>query len=531
MIARAIRRGRISMPQRIAVAVVLAFGLQLAAPLPAMAQESCIVFGEDLVVAAGELRDCDVSVVKGDLRVEAGGEIDGDANVVGGAVIEGRIRGDLNSWNASTISGRVDGNVYAIGEISIASTARIGGDVTAGGAVSVADGADVGQVRSARDLRPDPRAISSTARARDVLERVLAALGTVLLSTIFAALTATAAPAAVRNLRLAAGHNLVAGLGALIVGMIAFLLFVPAAVMVGFVTFGLGAILLFVAGAVAIALGWVGIGQKLGARIVSGQGERVQTALGTGVLAAFLSALMYGSNLLVVCGGIMLVGVLAAWAFGAALLSRMGTRGPARSEPASWQPPDGSDLGSQRPEAAFDADLGWHTGAPGQDRPSFESEASRSGSGSPEAMSATEDRSSENDAFDRKAEQSAEAWSPPTSTPDPMLSQDPVGFADSDQTDATAKSAAADTPSIGAADPKTGSGITASQFSLEDVTGISPIYAALLRDAGLDDLSALLRADESALVAAISVPGVLPITRATAQAWQSQARDLLGAAT
>ena len=62
--------------------------------------------------------------------------------------------------------------------------------------------------------------------------------------------------------------------------------------------------------------------------------------------------------------------------------------------------------------------------------------------------------------------------------------------------------------------------------SLEHVPGVTPIYAALLREGGIVDVATLGAADPARVVEAVSAPGVLPITRATAESWVREAARL-----
>ncbi len=92
-----------------------------------------VAFGSDLVIAAGETVNGDVSVTSGDLMI--GGTVLGDAVVVNGnAIISGVVRGDVvvtggnvTLSEASEVAGNI---VYLGGQLSRHEGAQVGGEVT-----------------------------------------------------------------------------------------------------------------------------------------------------------------------------------------------------------------------------------------------------------------------------------------------------------------------------------------------------------------------------------------------------------------
>ena len=477
---------------RVRLGLVLALLAVSVSPRSMWAQDSCTFFSEDVVVREGETRDCDLKVVHGDLEVEAGGVVDGDVIVaLGGVRVEGRVRGDLNVWRDARIDGRVDGDVYAMGDLELTARARIGGDVAAVGAVAVDPEAQVGEIRSARELRPDPRAVSSGARIRDLLQRLLWGGGLVALAALFGALAAASAPRGVLNLRAAAGSRPWGVLKALAAGLLTFALLLPAIPGLSIVT-GIGGLSLLLALLIAIAMGSVGIGQKLGARLGPGAEVRVQTALGSGAVALVLALLLYGPNLALVCGGLLLTSLFFAWAAGAAVLSRFGTRGPLDVQAHGHQPHASSSSGPDAPGT-------W--GEPETEAVDFSPVGRAGGAG----------------ASPSEAAEPAGAPAAPAShglpgarfdaMPEPPAAR-PIS---ADDADGTVEDSAADVPPQHA--------------DLEQVQGITPIYAALLREGGVSGLAQLAAAEPAALVKLVAAPGVLPITRATAEAWVAEASE------
>jgi hypothetical protein len=62
---------------------------------------------------------------------------------------------------------------------------------------------------------------------------------------------------------------------------------------------------------------------------------------------------------------------------------------------------------------------------------------------------------------------------------------------------------------------------------LTRVAGITPVYALLLRQAGIDDLHALAEADPVRVAQVASAPGVIAVSLATAESWVRSARSLV----
>jgi predicted flap endonuclease-1-like 5' DNA nuclease len=65
---------------------------------------------------------------------------------------------------------------------------------------------------------------------------------------------------------------------------------------------------------------------------------------------------------------------------------------------------------------------------------------------------------------------------------------------------------------------------------LTSVPGITPVYALLLRQAGIDDLAALADASPARVAEVASAPGVIPVNEAAAAAWIEAARALVAGA-
>lgn len=521
--------------------------------------ESCTRFG-DIVVANGEVLDCNLSVIGGRLDVSTGGEvagsanvpfgdahvagivggdlyaggearvdglvrgtvfaagdlvvsgtIDGDASANGDIEVSGRVSGSVEAFGGgATISGAVDGDTRVAGGLTLTDSAVIGGGYRAGGAVRRAPGAQVlGPATSG-----DSRAFPSWA---PTAFKTLLVLSMVLFGALFTGLMASVAPRAIDAVRTAltrsAGASLAAGLlvGLLLVP-VGLMLALPAVVMASL--WVVMAPLLGVVGvivAAAACLGGVALGTGIGATLASRRTLTAQAAVGGGAVA-FVGALalVVGFRswpILCLVGG---VGALVvAWLSGAVWLTAFGTR--------RWpRPGDGrqGELGDEPGAGAAIPPVHAPGTAAADAAPVSSSSESTAGWPSSQVaggseptvgaeLEATADRDARRDAAaDVNGGLNASEAPPPDrqdidTTPSPLA--DPV------------------TAGLDAA---------AAVAALRRIPGVTPIYAQLLVDAGVTSLEDVARAAPDVLAAAASVPGVVTVDPATAARWIELADQL-----
>jgi len=456
---------------------LLASGLLVASPaLPAAAQgetevdaETCTYMGQDVVVAARQELACDVVVFGGSLIVEDGAFVDGSVAVLGGDV---------------EVAGRVAGDVYGTGDLVLRSSAEIGGDASAIGSVEAEAGAGVsGTARSLRRLDPESRVW----RARSGEGWRLPLFGasvTVALAALFAALAWSVLPGALGNVRHAAGSRS-GWLASIAVGLLAIVLF-PILVVITVVTIVLP---LFVVAAYALALtmGAVALGALLGDALLPRLRPTARAAAGMALLSAVWAIPMYGAGAgwRLWCAGALLGWFLSAWAIGSAVVSRFGTRGPF---PLSGPAPV-SDRGPEDPPAGA-SDLTVPSSAGLEDhRPGAEAyeniEASGGGGLGYDAVAPAGDQGEE------WAELADEAVAQEEAGPAS------VGFWSSPQPQGDV---------------------------LNSLPGMTPVYAQLLRDAGLSEMTSLAAATLEEIRGAVDRPDVLQLEDEALRAWRTEAR-------
>lgn len=513
------------------LAALLALGLSSAvgAIMPARAastDEPCGVHFGDTVIADGQTLDCDVVVIGGSILVEDGATVEGSVNAVPGSVrILGTVSGDVSAARDIAISGAVGGNAFAVGgdieiegsvggnataargSITLASGARVEGQVSARGDVILADGSQVdGDVIAGGDVEADGDAavagritqghtgsggyasIPAEQDPQTGLIQAVMAVAVIILAVLFATLTALAAPQRVATIADAAAASpmlmVLLGLIAMLATLPAFLLILP-----------------IVLAPIALALGWVGLGQAWGRRVLPNRSAAQQTAAGALLLssAAMLAFVTMFSlpRFAVVCGVGLLLLFAFAWAYAAGIATLLGGRTFKRGAPAA-APPD-VDLGRGDPPA-----------------PSVDAPAS----------------------------------TVPTTSPPPAIG-DAFGVGPADPGSSAEDLPVVDLPpAVPAAAPLPVEPLPAEPPlaaeppvpaeplydearhgpPLRQVLGLSPIYAELLRSAGVKgarDLAALSPDEAARLTAA---PGVLPVSVDKAAAWIRAARALLSEA-
>lgn len=514
------------------LAALLAVGLAAAfgAVVPAQAastDEPCGVHFGDTVIAEGQSLDCDVVVVGGSILVEDGATVEGSVNAVPGSVrILGTVSGDVSAARDIAISGSVGGNAFAVGgdidiegtvganataargSITLTGGARVEGQVSARGDVILADGSQVdGDVIAGGDVEADGDAavagritqghtgsggyasIPAEQDPQTGLIQAVMAVAVIILAVLFATLTAMAAPQRVATIADAAAASpllmVLLGLIALLATLPAFLLILP-----------------IVLAPIALALGWVGLGQAWGRRVVANRSAPQQTAVGALLLSsvAMLAFVTMFSlpRFAVVCGVGLLLLFTFAWAYAAGLATLLGGRTFKRGVPAAPAPEVA--LGRGEPPPAPSADAPASTG-PATSPPPAIGDAFGSGPGDPGSP----------------AEDLPVVDLPPAVPAAAPLPAEPVPV----------ELPQAAEPSLPLAPPYDE---VRHGPPLRQVLGLSPIYAELLRSAGVKgarDLAAL-SPDEAARLT--TAPGVLPVSVDKAAAWIRAARALLSEA-
>ena len=545
-----------------AVTLTALLALAAVAPGRATAQDSdCFLFGDDIVVEPGEVRDCDVIVVQGEVVVMEGGAVTGSVSVVGGDV---------------EIAGAVDGDVWASGDALLQPSADVTGDVVAAGEVELLPGAQVGgrigRVLGPREAVEDTVGSDVGDTSLSAEETVALGIGSVLLIVILAALFAllatTLAPKAVGNVRgaleVSMARSFFLGMVALVASPFLLLIMVPVFLLIP---------LLVLAYLLLLAIGSVGLSELLGCRIVAGARRPVQAALGAALLALVVaSGYAVAANMdhgwVLSFFVILLQLVLMSFAVGSAMLTVFGTR--------PWPRPADPDAGLVMPLPGADG-VDWSELDLDQGRASeMAPEADRASEGeevsAPDANAVigpdTDAGAPEGDQLGAPEEDRPGAPAggaalvgdvadgPDAATAPLPLPHSPATVADEQGGEADEQGGEADEPTPGwgrapsirpvegkgaggdeahsnpGAAPETGEPSPQPEpnpsLGLGDVPGISPVYAQLLRAGGILDLEALAAAEPSAVAAIVSVPGVTSVDAVVAELWVRHARELLG---
>ncbi|MCC7019273.1 MAG: DUF4332 domain-containing protein [Ardenticatenales bacterium] len=489
--------------------------LGLALPQTVGPQTSCNVsLDESIVVEPGELRPCGIVVVGHDVTVARAGSVDGGVIVAfGRAAIDGEIKGSVNVLGGdAAVSGRVRGDVYASGVVRLSAGARVQGNVTGGDIRSAAgaqvDGAATELGRGWAGLPRGRRPWLSDASL--LLFKVVV---TLLLAGIFGALATLAAPAFVGRLRWAASR----GPGAVVVAVgigLAVLAGTAAIVFALRQHVSVGAVIALPA--MLVLVGALGVGGRLGARLLPQRRSVLQTALGFSLVAAMATAVLQLGHWAIFCTGGLVFVLVGAWSIGVVALALIGRRADRRSADAPVPLPAAPPGGAETPE---------EPAAPGG--PAAPGEPAALGRpaapGEPAAL--------EVPAAPIVSRTPRGAQSPdPASEPEAAhVSEAPTAPA-SDRTAPPEGTTEARAPAGGSADaaPLPMDAGPAPALDLRRIPGISPIYAHVLRAAGVTSLVELAERDPDDIVASLAVPGVLGIDRATAELWVAMARRRLG---
>ncbi len=523
-------------------------GRVLAAPEPI----ECGPHFGDLTLGSGQTLDCDLNVIGGSALVEADAVIDGSLNVLtGSARILGQVTGDVTAARDLAITGQVGGNAFAIGgdaevagevggkvttargDIHLAPEAHVGGTVSARGEVRLDSGARAdAEVVAGEGVTVEPGAlVAGDVRERDSASGYSAVQGDgsrqggwlralllgafLVLAMLFAGLTQLALPEQIDRIAGTAaaspGKLLLLGLIALLVTPFSWILLV---------TIPLSAL--------TLALGWVGMALTWGRAVAPRRGPTMQAALGGLLLAALMTLLVTlltaFPSIPVFCGVSLLLALPLAWAYAAALASRLGTRPPAWSvPPAAEEPRAVAPVAPPAPPASVDPAPGQppvvHPPAVTPSAPPAESDdlpaAELRAPTAPAPLApvlaehdepaaglpATGERAGPSGALEVPSPPAEAGGLPPGAAPAPPPSD-----------------VAADEPAFDE---------TRHGPPLRHVIGLSPIYAELLRGAGVLGAKDLAGLSPDEVARLTQAPGVMAVGPEKAAAWIRAARGLL----
>ncbi len=525
---------------RILLAAVLAVVLSAQLPDSAAAQERpCVAVDRDVVIAAQKVNRCPLLVVNAGVTLQPDSTQRGSVNVAGGdlvvqegAMIDGHVAvmdGDVEVY------GSVTERLFTTGDVTLGPKAEVNGDVRALGEVVRAEGAKVhGKVQAG--LRPLP---GGDADVSEAWAKLVGGVSFAFLAVVFAALALVIAPDAMGRVHNALVRSVpacvVAGLVAVVLFPLLSILLVPTVV---------GPMILAAVYLVGLAVGSVGLGQSIGSRLWPSGARAGQAALGTGLLAALL-ALGLASNSKLLCGVLVVVGLVSVWVLGGSLLTLFGLRRwPRGSAPAM---PTEQSVG---PSTGFEAaeDTGEVPAPEAVARPVLPPAPSAEARVDSQAPSVMGEVGAEDQDEDSEPGSDTRIESDTVGTREGAGGTEPTGAVGSGQKQAgegqgdeptpgwgwsdTAPPAAQSTDAAGplGLDQKSAAGgegrDTGSLHDLLRVPGVTPIYGHLLREAGIRTLSDLADADPATIAEAISVPGVLPVGRDAAEDWIRYAQEL-----
>ncbi len=556
----------------LAVSLMVAIAVVALLPLRANAEGAregpCVALDQDVVIVAGDVRDCDLLVFDGNATIEQGATLRGDIWLLGGdlTVEQGAVvDGDVAVMSGDTdVAGEVVGGIYGAGDITVRGTSLVHGDLRALGNITREQGSKVTGAIGQIGVPAVVGQADERTRAERILSRAISGVALMVFSVLFAALTVIVAPGLVENVREGLRQNPVASFGLGLVSLVLFpillLLLLPTII---------GVLILPLVYLAAEALGLVALSELAGRRMWPTGARSKQAAVGSGLLALLLSLGLAG-GIRVICGSFLIGLFASAWVLGSVLLTVFGTRPRLRGGPVLAPPEIASGLVDGEEEAEGEAELpvlpisediavvgepAVNDEAPIEkpEDPGKSDEPVVTEEGMETLMEGEETAGGE---FDLPADTGptpgwgwAEAAAQPpaesTSLPAP---EPPGGDASEPPADeaSTPGASAADDPEGSVHEPEevsqydltepaptpdpvpTSASDTNGGHVLEDIPGITPIYAQLLREAGLPAPEDLAAATPDHIAELLSVPGVRPLDRRAAARWIEGARQLIG---
>jgi predicted flap endonuclease-1-like 5' DNA nuclease/cytoskeletal protein CcmA (bactofilin family) len=453
------------------------FATSAAAQEPTV-RDGVVAFGEDERVRSGEVVEGDVVVLGGHLEIEEGARVTGDVMAMGDAVI----------------AGAVDGAAFISGSLELDETATIGEDLTVLGRLDRADGSEVGgRVTSGAEGLGVGRGPRLARGPRWYGSGVVSLIAMTLLAAVFAALAVAVGPDAIARVGSAAAARPAPTFA---VGCLAWIVAVP--LFVALLATVVGAVILPIVYGAMVLVGWVVLGDLVGRRLMPGSGRGLRAAIGTGLIT-FVANLPFLTSGAVICAVLFFLVLLISWPMGAIVLTLFGTRqwpDEPHLVPGAAGPPPLPPRGGETPMPAPLLPVG---------------EAGDAVPFAPQAPPAP--------AAPAAPAAPSLVPAPPTTPAEPASRE-----AASDAEEAAAPPS--DIP-VWPVPPEVHAEAVL-DLNLQRIPGISPVYAYLLREAGVADLQALISASPEQIAEITSVPGVMPVSAETAGQWIRAGRELLG---
>jgi len=331
--------------------LVAALALLLAVPVSADAGDVSL-FGEDLVLPAGEELRGNVAIVGGNAEIEPGGTLAGDLAVVGGnARIEGTVQGSVAVIGGTLqlgASSRVFGDVVALGTLDRHPDALVQGSVIAGAEAARRAAEPGGVLRGESGASPLPLRGANGSGLGNTVLGVLRWLATLVGFLVLGVFAVSLFPGPIDHIAGVMTSSAVLSVLMGLVTLVACVILVP---LVAITIIGIPlSLALIVALVLAGVAGWAAAGLLLGSRLLKAgsHGRAARAALGVALLV-LLSRIP--------CVGWALTLAAVCWGLGAVVLTRFGT-----SRDRLWEP--FASLGSQAPSGPH-APASSSAGSPG----------------------------------------------------------------------------------------------------------------------------------------------------------------------
>ena len=315
-----------------------------------------VIFGGTYTLESGETLDGDLVVIGGVVTTEVDSTVNGDVAVIGGQIaVNGTVTGDLAGIGGIVdLSGTavINGDLVVLGSvINRDPQAQVGGqqvtldgvlpfsfDVPEGGAPDFTspdapDLPDFPIVRSLPLIAPFAMTFSVISPLLGVLWFVFRVFVLALLAVLVALFlekpTRRVAQAAVDEPAATGGAGCLTALLTpfVLLAMAITLILLPVSILAIFVL------------VVLWAFGWIAIGMETGHRLAGMFNAEWSPAVAAGVGTLVISLVLGGINALVPCVGWIPLTLVGAWAFGAVLLTRLGTRDYPQQPPVVDVPP------------------------------------------------------------------------------------------------------------------------------------------------------------------------------------------------
>jgi hypothetical protein len=320
--------------------IIVSF-LILAVPAQALAAQPLkVILGGTFTLATGETLDEDLTIIGGTVVLEKGSTVNGKVVVLGGSLeVAGTVYGDI---------------VVAGGYVKLSETADVNGNITsAGGSVDKDLGAKIsGELQS--ELRgpfpltlPGIRQLPAVNFSFSPLWQGLWFLAQIFILSALAVLVAMFLPKHLERVnRTVASQPLLAGSMGLLTGFISPFVILLLVITICLIPAALLGVLLL---AGLTLLGWLACGLEVGKRLGVALKQEWTAPIAAGV-GTFVLTFVIGGMGKIWCIGWIFPTVVAMIGLGAAILTRVGTRGYPESMVGAVQVPP-AQLVEAQPEA------------------------------------------------------------------------------------------------------------------------------------------------------------------------------------